>query len=840
MTTAVQVQVSLNSYSESAMAITRKIVKVFLASPGDLVDERKTARTIVDEFNSQLAEALGYQVELVGWEDTLPGLGRPQEIINRDLDGCDFFVGMLWKRWGTAPGTEPYTSGFEEEFYRAMARHEKEGRPEISLLLKEIDAASLADPGIHLSQVQKFKSQVFAERKLLAGTFTDARDFETKFRRCIQGYVIGLNAEEKATASEKDQAPLVDQDKESLQKDIKADSIAPNAVGGAAFLGDFAAAIENAPDGQALWPEEVARVRLLASISAMHSNDQHSLGTHDANLLYKARTKFPFSRRELLKLLDAGLDHSDDANVPLWHWLKAVNGFRGNRFPICSVVGPTDRRIRALKAMSLICEPIGEEKEFGRKDFIRFWLSERAESALKVAALEYLGACGKASDLPAIQEEYTRNETQTAGAAVDAIVRITLRENRSAALNVLITLQPNAVARNLLNMLFEDEAEFDNDILLRSLNHRCSSVRAFGAKLLRSRKALTVSMSELLLEDDDAEVRHEAMQALIANGRPFTLAQASALLVRNNKTQTARGLLAMSRKDIVGEYYFERYKKQYFDAIPTTQLEELERSEFLDLDSYFSLARRDFQARGDDLRNAAGDQFKTRFNAVIDDLAKLHGSASDLVESARNLGSFLCGKFTREALNIICSQRNPADLTLVRSILSGSKIEYSSFDLQYLTDCGEWSDIPLIIELLERPDYGVMYREILFADSTPRDEEAARALYSLGGDRLEDLLGFSMPASLLARLIALIPGDVFSRMSNKIIMSLLRSENEEVRRVTSLKFACIFPRRKIQQFLEKYMSADQVYYNVIHWLDFSISVPRERMLHAAGRLIAKT
>lgn len=109
------------------MAGTRRFIKVFLASPGDLADERNIAKVIVDDFNSQLADALGYQVELVGWEDTLPGVGRPQGIINRDLDGCDLFVGMLWKRWGTPPGTEPYTSGFEEEFKRSMTRNGKEG-----------------------------------------------------------------------------------------------------------------------------------------------------------------------------------------------------------------------------------------------------------------------------------------------------------------------------------------------------------------------------------------------------------------------------------------------------------------------------------------------------------------------------------------------------------------------------------------------------------------------------------------------------------------------------------------------------------------------------------------
>ena len=51
------------------MAERRRLVKVFLASPG-IYPERKSAKIVVDEFNALLAEEFGYQVELVGWEDT--------------------------------------------------------------------------------------------------------------------------------------------------------------------------------------------------------------------------------------------------------------------------------------------------------------------------------------------------------------------------------------------------------------------------------------------------------------------------------------------------------------------------------------------------------------------------------------------------------------------------------------------------------------------------------------------------------------------------------------------------------------------------------------------------
>jgi hypothetical protein len=70
------------------MADTRKILKVFLASPGDLKEERRAAKAAVDEINSLVANPFGYHVELVGWEETVSRFGRPQALINAELDHC--------------------------------------------------------------------------------------------------------------------------------------------------------------------------------------------------------------------------------------------------------------------------------------------------------------------------------------------------------------------------------------------------------------------------------------------------------------------------------------------------------------------------------------------------------------------------------------------------------------------------------------------------------------------------------------------------------------------------------------------------------------------------------
>jgi Domain of unknown function (DUF4062) len=97
----------------------RNVLKIFLASPGDVAEERRAARNVVYEMDQMFRES-GWHIELSGWEDVMPGYSRPQAKINPDVDTCDIFLGLLWRRWGSPTGE--YSSGFEEEFERARAR----------------------------------------------------------------------------------------------------------------------------------------------------------------------------------------------------------------------------------------------------------------------------------------------------------------------------------------------------------------------------------------------------------------------------------------------------------------------------------------------------------------------------------------------------------------------------------------------------------------------------------------------------------------------------------------------------------------------------------------------
>src|SRR4051812_36490100 len=95
--------------------------RIFIASPGGLIEVRQRFRLVIEKYNTEDAIRRGVLFIPVGWELTLGGLGRPQSLINREIEECDAFFLILHDRWGSNPGgAEGYTSGTEEEYHKAL------------------------------------------------------------------------------------------------------------------------------------------------------------------------------------------------------------------------------------------------------------------------------------------------------------------------------------------------------------------------------------------------------------------------------------------------------------------------------------------------------------------------------------------------------------------------------------------------------------------------------------------------------------------------------------------------------------------------------------------------
>jgi hypothetical protein len=197
---------------QRSMSEPVQVVKVFIGSPGGLTPERQAAARIVQEINQSHSEHWGCQLQLVGWEATIPGNHRAQSLINQDLDKCDYFVGVLWNHWGSKPddGDSKYTSGFEEEFERAKTRIDSGSMLDIALFFKDISEDQLKDPGPSVGKVLDFRQKCVLLRKPLFKTFGTLMEFEPMFRQTMEkiGWVesdrLALLSNRKSNPDEQD------------------------------------------------------------------------------------------------------------------------------------------------------------------------------------------------------------------------------------------------------------------------------------------------------------------------------------------------------------------------------------------------------------------------------------------------------------------------------------------------------------------------------------------------------------------------------------------------------------------------------------------------------------
>ncbi|WP_052238863.1 tetratricopeptide repeat protein [Pectobacterium brasiliense] len=171
----------------------KRQISVFIASPGDLSNERNHFRDVINQLNVGFGDGANIEFKALGWEDTLASTGRRnQSVINEEVDKCDVFILVINRRWGqSAPDAEPYSSYTEEEFYRALERWKKEGKPEIFVFFKRVDAESEADPGPQLKKVMDFRKQLEETRQVLYHYFDDEKSFVSEVDIHLRAFAKG-------------------------------------------------------------------------------------------------------------------------------------------------------------------------------------------------------------------------------------------------------------------------------------------------------------------------------------------------------------------------------------------------------------------------------------------------------------------------------------------------------------------------------------------------------------------------------------------------------------------------------------------------------------------------
>jgi hypothetical protein len=170
-------------------------LRVFIASPSDMPEERDIAASVITEWNDLNASTDGVVLLPVRWEThSMPEAGiGPQNAINRQLvDSCDILIGMFWTKLGTSTGAAE--SGTVEEIDRFV----ETDRPAMLYFSRRpIDPAKI-DQAQH-ARLHEFQAATY--QKALAGTFNSlenlkhvlTRDLTRRIRSYFAGSPAAIN-----------------------------------------------------------------------------------------------------------------------------------------------------------------------------------------------------------------------------------------------------------------------------------------------------------------------------------------------------------------------------------------------------------------------------------------------------------------------------------------------------------------------------------------------------------------------------------------------------------------------------------------------------------------------
>jgi hypothetical protein len=381
---------------------------VFVASPSDVQDERAAVRTVAERLENSIGLSLGLRIRVAGWEQVPPGYGRPQGQINQLVDSCDIFIGILNTRWGTESGT--HSSGFSEEFDRAVARFGTSGSPEIGMFFKVVPQSQRDDAGPQLKKVLNFQQRILSDHLLLYKSFNDTFDFERQLTDLLLTHAAKAILSSVAGPDSPSGAPPV----EALNIGAVASSDSNMAANASTSLDDaqsqvaemlevYSALIRGIPNDSPLDNDRLLLFALTVSRGIL-------LPTHEANRLYNRRSELKLlvgEQRQWLRSMAADCSHDREFRViPGW----SVVGKEAVALSASGLLGDSELSVVAgsLKLLSsieyrsrhLLPDLFTDLESGDQNKVLERWNRLFASPVTNMAATAYLSTVATSGDYP--------------------------------------------------------------------------------------------------------------------------------------------------------------------------------------------------------------------------------------------------------------------------------------------------------------------------------------------------------------------------------------------------------------------------------------------------------
>jgi hypothetical protein len=776
-----------------------KIYKIFLASPGDLPEERATLRSIAEEINAGCFVATQRMLVVRGWEDISPIEGRPQAIINPDVDDADLFIGCLYQKMGS-PSGEGDKTGFEEEFDRARTRFKKAGKPHISLFFKRVEAVRLVEPDDKLRAVLTFRQKLIEDHEFIFKEFTNVAEWRDLVHKLLLEIVL---AEFRVDISgvTPSQAGVTQTQAEVMTDDSAESGVLTPALKRLAELVRDTSAQIGKGRSSAVVRDEAKSVRLLLFAATNYDwFSQHiQFGAHEINSLFRQRTEFQLTEHERLFILRTLL-LDPFLTKPGWFWIKGWS-LKPANWIVYFTTQDSDPVMRAeiVQLASLIGFPLNKAK-VGRKKPIAQILKDK-ELAVRLKGLEFLARVGTISDLDDVRFLLGDSNKNIRAQAEQAIEQISIRADPDKAIREIIESGGPVTAQTVASI-----GEHIGSLSILTLHavagHPNNVLREHAAKELLRRGAINSELANLFCKDESRSVREQGYIALVRNKQSIDMAKMRADL---QGSFLLSGDADQKRVAHVMENVFvEQSDDELWQQIETF-------AEHADI-SLKVIGRRSF------------DQFRERIQTqLLEDFASFASAGATKTSKPELPGlGLLRSQYTSSAepmrkrlvlvaTELIADQPQKEDRALLLRLLAkASNPQSTRACLRGLQVVGESKDRKEIIRFIPSttPAVQVLATQTYLLLS-PNPVDGAKVLLEDSNARTPfvvwSIIGFALKE--------------VDTMFFPVLKPLLNDDSEDIRRMVCFFAQKVLTSHKLGKLLDDYLQGLPYFYNVVALLD---------------------
>jgi hypothetical protein len=789
------------------MSAQLKVLQVFIASPSDLVEERQEIKKVADSLNATFGKEVGCHIQLLGWEDRLPCYGRPQAKINEDVDKADLFFGFLYRRWGSDPGNHQYTSGFEEEYYRALERRGQSGLPEICLFFKNVDKETAEDPGDQLRKVQEFRNEVEKSKKILFRVFQNIADWKEQTRELLESHLLRLVAASlRKSEDDLPQAPTNYSGIESNQatsgeNDNSSTSDALNQI--VSIWGEALNSIRNgemsgAHMQKSLDKLHVARIGLATSAITNRDIESEMPGAHLINLLYKNRKQTTLTTLEKISVFRANLVPETGCRTA-WFWLKKTNiKFKRALVYTSCHDEHSDIRLAAFTLARRLGASFRKSSATGMPP-IQI-LCNHEDIRTRRAALEYLAETGSEIDLPIMGGVLadTHNEVRIQAEATRESIRF--RFNPSQQYESSIMPAP-WISDDILKVIENNSSRIDLQLLMKSLTHPDVKVKIFAATELAKRSLIDKDTIRSLGDCDGIEkVYQQYYLNAISRGESCATEE-----IRENCKESIFSYLVHEKPRIKPDEIITKMFRGYDYEQLTGYLFPLSENSSI---AYRILSDSHFEHFGAKVREDLGSHF-----------AEMRESLEKNAQTSGSLFSSRGRSWRLESDSLDLSEFISAGLD---SLQKFGDINDRELVLPYLNDkCDiiKRSAIAALRRVGLPHDSGTLRMMAEDANGITAETAAETALLLSPGEEgvASYFIKSAKPLLVKAAIRSILPCDperVWMRIKDRLLDS-----DDDVRKLVCAFAIKKFSAKKLERILDNYLSKDSYYYNVVYMLD---------------------